>query len=302
MLLQKKSKSLPMYTVDAFVTEEGPFSGNPAGVCLIPYGMTIEVEKLQKIALEMNLSETAFVQPLKEGDDCATGKEFNLRWFTPTVEIPLCGHGTVASGYIILNVLNNPNHEIEFHTMSGLLTAKRVEDSDEIAISLPTRDSVDVSDQPGFIQVAESAGIHINNEKVAIESIHYSSEAKKLFVHVKGGRSVLESIELNIPEMVACSVSVNSPLLSFVVTSEDDEYDFVLRVFCPWVGVNEDPVTGSAQCPVALYWSKVLGKTELVSRQCSPRGGVLRVKVNTDSNQVVISGNSVVFLEGKFYY
>ncbi|ORX94496.1 Diaminopimelate epimerase-like protein [Basidiobolus meristosporus CBS 931.73] len=301
-MIIKNLKSLPIYTVDAFVTEEGPFSGNPAGVCLIPYGTNLEEERLQKIALEMNLSETAFVQPLKESEGFDTGKEFNLRWFTPTVEIALCGHGTIATGHIILNVLNNPSKEIQFRTMSGLLTAKRTENEGEIAISLPAGESVEVSDREELVQMAEASGIHVNNEKVPIESVHYSSKSKKLFVHVKGGRAVLESIKLNINDVVAYTNKIGLSHQSFVITSEDEECDFVLRVFCPWVGINEDPVTGSAQCILTPYWSKVLGKTELMARQCSARGGILRTQLDSENKQVVISGNSVVFLEGKFYY
>jgi PhzF family phenazine biosynthesis protein len=260
---------MTIYQVDAFTDK--PFSGNPAAVCITD-GLQDE-GWMQNVAREMNLSETAFLHKQAEG--------YNLRWFTPAVEIELCGHATLASAHILWKLgLLKPGEQAIFHTLSGLLAAKQK--GKWIEMNFPA--------------------------KVAEQAIAPARLIEALGVEVKYvGKNQFDYLVEVESEDVVCNIKPDFGLLQTVaargviVTSLADsgEYDFVSRFFAPNVGVSEDPVTGSAHCCLSPFWSKRLGKNELVGYQASARGGVVKVRYVGD--RVFLGGQAVTVLRGELF-
>jgi predicted PhzF superfamily epimerase YddE/YHI9 len=253
---------IPIYQVDAFTNVL--FSGNPAAIC--PLESWIEDRKLQSIAAENNLSETAFFVP--RGDD------FELRWFTPRVEVDLCGHATLASAHVIFRNINPSLPSARFHTQSGLLTVER--ERGLLSMSFPSR--------PGRrCAIPESllAGLGTEPTEVLLSRdylVILSSEA--------GVRSLKPDL----------SRWMDLDCLGVIVTSQAKTVDFVSRFFAPKAGVPEDPVTGSAHCTLIPYWSERLQKKSLHALQVSERGGELFCE--DLGERVKISGQAVTYLEG----
>jgi PhzF family phenazine biosynthesis protein len=253
--------------VDAFT--DIPFAGNPAAVCILPEAR--DEKWMRDVAREMNLSETAFLVKQAEG--------YDLRWFTPTVEIELCGHATLASAHVLWQDGHlKPAEQARFHTASGLLTAERK--GDWIELDFPAL-AEHPSDPPTGL--AEALGIkwtHVGKNKfdylVEVDSEETVREIKPDFAELAG-----------------------LPVRGLMVTSlaTTPGFDFVSRFFAPGSGVDEDPVTGSAHCCLGPYWSKRLNKTEFVAYQASPRGGVVRVRVEGD--RVKLGGQAVTVLRGE---
>ena len=257
-----------IYQVDAFTDE--PFSGNPAAVCIMDelYGESW----MQNVAREMNLSETAFLQKQAEG--------YNLRWFTPAVEVELCGHATLASAHILWEIgLLKPGEQAIFHTLSGTLTANR--NGEWIEMDFPAKVEEQASAPDGLI---EALGVAV--KYVGKNQFDYlvEVESEEIVRTIKPDFGLLLLV-------VARGVIVTS-------LADSGEYDFVSRFFAPSVGVSEDPVTGSAHCCLSPFWSKRLGKDELVGYQASARGGV--VKVRYDGDRVFLGGQAVTVLRGEF--
>jgi PhzF family phenazine biosynthesis protein len=258
---------LTIYQVDAFTRR--PFSGNPAGVCLLPQAK--DDKWMQNVAREMNLSETAFLVGQENG--------FHLRWFTPAVEVALCGHATLASAHILWETGTLQKGEIaQFHTLSGLLTA--VQKGDWIQMDFPTRPEEMVEAPAGLREAlgvnARYVGKNVYDYIVEVEN---EAEVRRLdpdFNRLK-----------------------RMPVRGIIVTSRADsvEFDFVSRFFAPGAGVDEDPVTGSAHCCLGPYWGKKLGKQEMLAYQASPRGGVVRVTLAGD--RVLLEGQAVTVLRGE---
>ncbi len=225
---------LSIYQVDAFTDK--PFFGNPAGVCVLPEQVTDEW--MQKIAMEMNLSETAFL--IKQDDG------YNLRWFTPNVEVDLCGHATLASAHILWEQNYLPeNEEARFHTKSGLLTAKNI-DNGWIELNFPTEPDNETSSPNGLFK------------SLGVDAIYIGKNRFDYIIEVSSEEAVWElKPDFNALGKISCR--------GVIVTSKSasKEYDFVSRFFAPGVGVNEDPVTGSAHCCLAPYWKKRLNKNQL---------------------------------------
>jgi PhzF family phenazine biosynthesis protein len=260
---------LRLLQIDAFAGE--PFRGNPAAVCLLD-GERAE-QWMQDVAAEMNLSETAFLLPR---DD----RSFSLRWFTPTAEVALCGHATLASAHALWeeNVLPRDD-QARFHTKSGLLTATF--DGERIELDFPaTRE--ERADAPAGL--LESLGIgeplYIGRNKFDY-LIELQSEDDVRAVTPDFGR--LRGVE-------ARGVIVTS-------RASSSDYDFVSRFFAPAVGVNEDPVTGSAHCCLTPYWSAKLGRSEMTALQASQRSGTMRVRL--DGDRVRMAGRAVTVLRGE---
>ncbi len=258
---------LSIYQVDAFT--DRPFSGNPAAVCLLP-GPRDE-SWMQQLAQEMNLSETAFLLWQKDG--------FNLRWFTPAVEVDLCGHATLASAHVLWEQeFLKPGEQARFHTRSGLLTADRQQDLIELDFPATLEGQTDAP--PLLIEAlgvtASYVGKNVFDYLVEVDS-------EEVVRAMKPDMALLGQVDAR-GVMVTCRAS--SP-----------GYDFVSRFFAPRVGVNEDPVTGSAHCCLAPYWSKKLNKTEMVAYQASARGGVLYLRVIGD--RVKIGGQAVTVMRGE---
>ncbi len=261
---------MKIFQVDAFTDK--PFSGNPAGVCILE--KPADESWMQNVAMEMNLSETAFLSPEEDG--------FNLRWFTPKMEVNLCGHATLASAHILFTEgYLKPGQRADFHTKSGLLRAELK--GGWIELDFPR-----LSEEPVESPTDLARGLG----------------AKSLYV---GKCGFMYLAELESEEVVRAlkpdfSILGKSEIGSVIVTSRASTkgYDFVSRFFAPIVGIDEDPVTGSAHCCLGPYWSKKLGKNEFVAFQASARGGVLKVRVTGD--RVFLGGRAVTVLKGEILY
>jgi len=258
---------ITIYQVDSFTDK--PFSGNPAGVCIMD-----ELQDdgwMQNVAREMNLSETAFLLKQAEG--------YNLRWFTPAVEVELCGHATLASAHMLWEIgLLETGENAIFHTLSGLLTA--IQRGKWIEMNFPATYEKQTIAPSGLI---ESLGVPVKYTGKNQFDYLVEVESEDIVSSVKPDFGLLQSV-------AARGVIVTS-------LTDSDEYDFVSRFFAPGVGVNEDPVTGSAHCCLSPFWSKRLGKDELVGYQASSRGGV--VKVRCAGDRVFLSGQAVTVLRGE---
>jgi PhzF family phenazine biosynthesis protein len=258
-----------IYQVDAFTDK--PFSGNPAAVC-ITNGLQDE-GWMQNVAREMNLSETAFLHKQAEG--------YNLRWFTPAVEIELCGHATLASAHILWELgLLKPGEQAIFHTLSGLLAAHQK--GKWIEMNFPAK----VEEQA----IAPARLI----EALGVEAKYVGKNQFDYLVEVES-----EEIVRNIKPNFGLLQSVAARGVIVTSLAGSGEYDFVSRFFAPNVGVSEDPVTGSAHCCLSTFWSKRLGKDELIGYQASARGGVVKVRYVGD--RVFLGGQAVTVLHGELF-
>jgi PhzF family phenazine biosynthesis protein len=256
-----------VYQVDAFTDK--PFRGNPAAVCILAEPR--DAAWMQDVAREMNLSETAFLSKREDG--------FSLRWFTPAVEVKLCGHATLASAHILWEVgLLAPEEQVCFHTLSGLLTAKRR--GGAIELNFPSLPPEPASAPEG---VADALG-------AVPQYVGHNGHDYLLELASEG---VVRGLAPNFGQLKALSTR------GIMVTSAADSkgYDFVSRFFAPGVGINEDPVTGSAHCCLGPFWSQRLGKQEMVAYQASARGGTVRVRVAGD--RVYLGGHAVTVMRGE---
>ena len=255
---------MKIYQVDAFTDK--PFTGNPAGVCVLPASK--DDAWMQAVAREMNLAETAFLMKQADG--------FNLRWFTPTVEVELCGHATLASAHILWEIGRLPlAAPARFHSLSGLLTAVRK--GNAIELDFPA-----TPDEPE----AMPAGLA---EALGATPTYFGRSRFDCVVEV-ASEDIVRSLRPDFARVKAL------PARGLMVTSRASTpgFDFVSRFFGPAVGIDEDPVTGSAHCCLGPYWSKRLHKTELVAYQASARGGVVGVSVRGD--RVRLTGRAVTVL------
>ncbi|MFQ5450880.1 MAG: PhzF family phenazine biosynthesis protein [Nitrospinaceae bacterium] len=258
---------LKLIQVDAFTHE--PFKGNPAAVCLLT-GPRPE-EWMQNVAREMNLSETAFL--LREDGG------FNLRWFTPTTEVDLCGHATLASAHVLWELgYLEPGQPAIFNTRSGRLTARRRDPWIEMDFPKKRAEKIDPPDSllQALGTTADFTGFDGTDYLVAVPS---ENTVRALAPHL----SLLRSLPVR-------GVMVTGP-------SDTPEYDFVSRFFAPRCGIDEDPVTGSAHCCLGPFWANQLNKTHLLAYQASARGGVVRVEVQAD--RVILGGRAVTIMRGE---
>jgi len=277
--------SLPIWTVDAFTSF--PFSGNPAAVCLLEDD--IPDSSKQKIAAEMNISETAFVTKEK-GASFNSASKFGLRWFTPTTEVPLCGHATLAAATVIFREKENLSDLLTFSTRSGDLTAER--EGNLIVLDLPSNPgtSLEFKGRKDLVDII-SCGLSVK------ESV-MSTSTGKLLVRL-GDHVTREDLEMMDPDVEKLPQIQQNTVRGVIVTigGKGTEYDFLSRYFAPWVGIKEDPVTGSAHTVLAPYWSAQLNKESMRGRQCSPRGGDLHLRLVGD--RVKVAGNSTIVLSGR---
>ena len=259
--------------VDAFTAV--PFKGNPAAICILKAPR--EEKWMANVAMEMNLSETAFLVP-----DAADHGAFQLRWFTPTVEIALCGHATLASAHVLWESGRlAPHAEARFHTKSGVLVCNKL--GNWIEMDFPAT-FVEPADPPEHL--AEALGCEI--QSIGRSKFDYLAEvADEATVRaLKPNHHLLRQL----------------PVRGIIVTALADpanthHYDLVSRFFAPGSGIDEDPVTGSAHCALAPYWAGRIGKTEMTGYQASPRGGI--VKVRPVADRVFLSGQAVTVIRGE---
>jgi PhzF family phenazine biosynthesis protein len=258
--------TLPLYQVDAFTAQR--FGGNPAAVC--PVQDWLSDERLQAIASENNLSETAFFLPRED--------DFELRWFTPVAEVELCGHATLATAWVLFERLDHESDSIVFHTRSGPLTVVR--DGARLRMDFP---AVPATAMAPSAALRAALGTELTEAWAADRDYLVVLESEE---DVRGLRPDYARLaELDLP--------------GTIVTAPGDEVDFVSRFFAPALGVPEDPVTGSAHCTLVPYWSRRLGKDRLHARQISTRGGELFCVDKSD--RVEIAGECVLYLEGSIH-
>lgn len=253
---------LDIYQVDAFALH--PFEGNPAAV--IPLTGWLDDSLLQKIAEENNLSETAYIVP--------AGEHYELRWFTPVAEVDLCGHATLATAHVLFTHLNFSGNEVAFETRSGMLRVTRSDSglSMDFPATLP--------------QLIEPPAALLEGMDVVPVSV---SAAFDYVVELQNADQVRELK----PNLLLWS---QLDLRGVLVTAPGDDVDFVSRCFFPAMGINEDPVTGSAHCEMAPYWAKKLNRNELVAKQLSARSGIVHCQVADD--RVVLSGSACDYMRG----
>jgi len=254
---------LSLYHIDAFASEL--FEGNPAAVC--PLETWLPDDIMQKIASENNLSETAFFVPKRNG--------FYIRWFTPTSEVDLCGHATLATAFVIFNILGYEQNIIEFDSKSGLL--KIIKDDDNLILDFPAQSPTPCETPQDIINALNITPIEC-----------LKSED---FIVVLNDESDVQNTE---PDF---EVFKKLGLRGVIITAQSKKYDFVARCFFPGLGIQEDPVTGSAYTQLAPYWGNKLGKDLFSVKQLSARGGELLCELYKD--RVLISGKAVKYMEGK---
>lgn len=280
--MKKQIERVPLYQVDAFTDK--PFKGNPAAVCLLPSQYNDKV--LQSIAAEMNLSETAFLRNRSE-EPLEKSKLFSLRWFTPETEVSLCGHATLASAAVLFYELVVSTSEIIFDTKSGKLMAKK--ENGEIQLDFPSNEPMPTNPSQ---EILKALGV------TEFKNALLSKQTKKLLIHMPDEKSLL-GLNPNFEQMRA--IITTEGIWGVIVTSRGHPpYDFTSRFFAPWVGINEDPVTGATHTVLAPYWSKILKKEEMRAYQASARGGELKVRVRSD-NRVDLIGNAVIISKGELY-
>lgn len=253
--------------VDAFTSE--PFKGNPAAVCVMD--RAADAAWMQNVASEMNLAETAFLYP--------TDREFHLRWFSPAVEIALCGHATVASAHVLWQYGHLADRtQARFRTMSGLLTADQ--EAEWIKLDFPAQVASEVVPPSGLL------------DALGLDSTRFVGRSAFDFLIEVESEDVVRSVKPDMGKLAQVAAR------GAIVTSRSasQEFDFVSRFFAPAVGVPEDPVTGSAHCCLTPYWAERLGKSDLMAYQASPRGGVLKLALRGD--RVWLFGKAVTVVEG----
>ena len=250
---------MKQYIVDAFTDK--PFAGNPAAVCVMDSWPS--EESMMKLAMENNLSETAFIVKEPEG--------YHLRWFTPGYEVELCGHATLASAFVILNCVEPESPSVSFDTLSGRLTVKRAGDLYEM--DFPTYDLKEI---PVTDDMEKAFGVRPVKAVLGLDLVCVF-ESEEQVRDMRPDQDLLMKIEGRLQN----------------ATARGKDVDCVSRSFCPKVAVAEDPVCGSAHCQIADYWSQVLGKKTIEAYQASKRGGYLRCELR-DNGRIAISGKAVL--------
>jgi PhzF family phenazine biosynthesis protein len=260
----------PLFHVDAFAS--GPFTGNPAAVCLLD--SPADPAWMQAVAAEMNLSETAFLHEL---DGKGEVGRFELRWFTPTVEVDLCGHATLASAHVLWEAGRLPSEvRAHFETRSGVLTAARA--GDDVELDFPADPVTPTDPDPGLL------------DALGVEDAVASSGRIGWLLEL-ADEAAVRAVRPDFTRLAAFDLAV------LTARADAPAYDFVSRCFGPKFGIDEDPVTGSAHCALGPYWAERLADTELTGYQASARGGMVHVRV--DGDRTVLGGRAVTVTRGE---
>ena len=256
---------MQIYQVDAFASKA--FTGNPAAV--VPLKQWISESLMQQIAAENNLAETAFIVQEKD--------HYAIRWFTPETEVPLCGHATLASAYVIFTELNYPRADIHFMSKSGPLTTSR--NKDWLTLNFPAMPVRSAEKETRFQDAFGVAPTEVQKSDGGYVLLVFEDE------------DIIHSLSPNYSQIIEWEEK------AIIVSAPSVKYDFVSRLFAPKVGINEDPVTGSAHTRLIPYWSKKLNKKQLLAKQVSNRGGILKCVDLGD--RVEMSGQAVLYLKGE---
>jgi PhzF family phenazine biosynthesis protein len=262
---------IPLWQVDAFAAR--PFAGNPAAVC--PLERWLPDDQMQAIAMENNLSETAFFVARSDSD-------FDLRWFTPATEVDLCGHATLASAWVLMREMDRTRSRVVFHTRSGPLVVVR--EGDDLAMDLPAR-------PPRPVETPEPLAKALGARP---DAVLRARDLVAVFARAEDVRGLA-------PDMAAVAAldGVFAVCVTAPGTGADDDVDFVSRFFAPAKGVPEDPVTGSAHATLVPYWAGKLGKPTMRARQVSRRVGELACRLEGD--RVILTGRAVIVLRGTMH-
>ena len=254
---------LDIYKINAF--SEKLFKGNPAAV--IPLEQWLPDNLMQNIAYENNLSETAFF--------ISSGKGYHIRWFTPKSEVKLCGHATLATAYVVFNILNENSNEIVFDSLSGKLAVKKI--GNQFTLDFPSQKPVRCEIQSKLIDGLgkEPIACYKNEDYLALY------EKQSDILNIRPDFNILKQLDLR----------------GLIITAPGIKFDFISRFFVPKLGIDEDPVTGSAHTQLTPYWAEKLNKLKLKAKQVSSRGGVLYCEQKND--RVMISGSAVLYLKGQ---
>jgi len=262
-----KKHLLKLYQVDAFT--DNLFSGNPAAVCIMDTWISDEL--MQSIATENNLAETAFVVPIEQ--------DFEIRWFTPTVEVDLCGHATLASAFVLFEVLNFPKSLIKFHSpKSGWLSVEKKEDM--FFLDFPT----------DHLEPLPNEQIAIIEKCIGVSPISLFKGRTEYIAEI-ANENLLRELRPNFDEIIKLESD------GLIVTAKGDNVDFVSRYFAPKIGIDEDQVTGSAHTSLIPLWSKKTGQTKMFAKQLSKRGGQLVCELKGD--RCLIGGKARLFFSGE---
>ena len=273
------SESIPYYIVDAFASR--PYAGNPAAVCPLP--RWLDDAALQAIAAENNLSETAFLVVHGNAKVEAGAPEFELRWFTPKIEVDLCGHATLAAGWVVTRHLRPEAKQARFHTKSGLLSVAR--QGEKLALDFPAK-QVEPADRGLSELVAEA----IDHEPVEVLR-------NGKIMAVLDSAAAVRAIRPDFAKVAA--LEGNGLIVTAMAGAGERPADFVSRYFAPHAGIDEDPVTGAAHCLLVPYWAQRLRKNSLHALQVSERGGELFC--TNKGSRVILAGNVVPYAEGRIF-
>jgi len=281
------NKSITIFQVDSFTGVL--FKGNPAGVCITDKALNDKI--MQNIALEMNLSETAFVTPSNYGSISSSSK-FTIRWFTPACEVDLCGHATLAAAKILYRIYNCKAEIIKFASKSGELLISKQDDL--IQLDFPVGDPQPVELPEYFKDALRFSDTDWSNYYVQ------ACQCKNMGILLICFKSadIIRNISPNFTDLANAELAFGNK--GIIITAEEGEdYDFISRFFAPGVGINEDPVTGAAHTVLTPYWSAKLNKLKMRAYQASQRGGEVHVELK--DNRVLLSGKAVIALEGVMY-
>ncbi|MBT5518794.1 MAG: PhzF family phenazine biosynthesis protein [Rhodobiaceae bacterium] len=266
----------PHYILDNFTSTI--FAGNPASVCLLDRFPKDAV--MRKIAMENGYSQTAFVRS-KNGFNPEVDEIYTLRWFTPTTEVDLCGHATMAASYVLFNEIGVQGNHLRFDTKSGILDVQQT-DSGSLTLEFPAREVVPVD-------------LRASVEPCLGEAVLSTAASGPTLIAELANEVSVAQLSPNI-DKIAQTLDYDG----LIVTARGDKHDFVSRFFCPRLGITEDPVTGSAHCGLAPFWAAKLGKTQFEARQVSKRGGELAVRL--EKNKVYLTGEAKLYLRGEIFY
>uniref|UniRef100_A0AAU3H1R2 PhzF family phenazine biosynthesis protein n=1 Tax=Streptomyces sp. NBC_01401 TaxID=2903854 RepID=A0AAU3H1R2_9ACTN len=266
--------------VDAFTDRR--FAGNPAGVVILDSGDFPEPDRLQRVAREVNLSETAFAHPLPPGGEA----DWALRWFTPTTEVDLCGHATLAAAHV-LHTSDVASGTVRYTTRSGVLRTTAHQDG-SLTLDFPTAPLTPVDPPTGL---TDALGVSVS----AVRSVHDAGERVGDLLVELADEAAVRALRPDFPALVSCSR--RGVIATAAAADPTSGYDFVSRGFFPGVGIDEDPVTGSAHTALAPFWSPRFGRDDLVGLQASARSGLVRTRLRGE--RTLLTGSAVTVIEGE---
>ncbi|KAJ4782656.1 Phenazine biosynthesis-like domain-containing protein [Rhynchospora pubera] len=294
-------RAIKYAVIDAFTGEA--FKGNPAAVCLLEETADVDEHWMLSVAKEFNISETCFLTRVvsavgsypNSSNQSVDIPRFSLRWFTPVAEVNLCGHATLASAHFLFTSALLEHEIVEFITKSGLLTAKKVTKSKSASKDMKLFIELDFpADQVVKCNASELPSIPLTLNGLSVVNVLKTTASDDFIVEVSSGKEVAE-LQPNFNEIQKCAGR------GVIVTGQAPDgsgFDFFSRFFCPKLGINEDPVCGSAHCALVPYWSRKLQKKSLTAFMASPRSGVLHLELDEKSQRVRISGEAVTVMVG----